>query len=57
MSDVETAKQYFAELNRAFAGDGDIRYAQLFSMRDGRFVRARMYANKEKAIAAAKLAQ
>jgi ketosteroid isomerase-like protein len=133
MSDAETAKQYFAELNRAFAGDGDIRdiaerytepdavyelgvmegtvvgpdgmtryfegqmaviqdmridpeafieigdkivmpfrihgraretglpiefrYAQLFSMRGGRFTRARMYANKEKAIAAAKLAQ
>jgi ketosteroid isomerase-like protein len=133
MSDVEAAKRYFAELNRAFAGDGDIRdiaerfmepdavselgvmegtvvgpdgmtryfegqmaviqdmridpegfieigdrivmpfrihgraretglpidfhYTQLFTMRNGRFARARMYASKEKAIAAARLAQ
>jgi hypothetical protein len=35
----------------------EFRYAQLFTMQDGRFTRSRMYANKERAIAAAKLAQ
>ena len=35
----------------------DFRYAQLFTMRNGRFARARMYGSKEKAIAAAKLAE
>jgi ketosteroid isomerase-like protein len=35
----------------------EFRYAQLFTMREGRFTRARMYANQDKAVAAAKLAQ
>jgi uncharacterized protein len=32
----------------------EFRYAQLFTMRDGRFARVRMYSNKERALAAAR---